>query len=135
VGGISPCTDSGFSIQGQFSTGIDINRAVQVLPIFGKTKLWDDLGAVRIINENNTITLFSSGSVTLRGNDTVRLENLANQVERAMKRALFCQACGSCISQCEHDALNLDNGQISVDANRCVNCLKCDTWPCPTYLR
>jgi phosphoadenosine phosphosulfate reductase len=134
VGGVSPCADSGFSIQGQFSTGIDINRAVQVLPIFGKIKLWEDLGAVRTTNGNNTLTLFSSGSVTLRGKDTAKLENLAYQVERAMKRALFCQACGSCIPQCEHDALNLDNGQISVDADRCVNCLKCDTWPCPTYL-
>ena len=134
VGGVSPCTDSGFSLQGQFSTGIDINRAAQLLPIFGKTNLWENLGAVRTTVGKNTITLFSSGSVTLRGENTTKLENLASQVERAMKRALFCQACGSCIPQCEHDALNLDDGQISVDTEKCINCLKCDSWPCPTYL-
>ena len=134
VGGVSPCTDSGFSLQGQFSTGIDINRAARLLPIFGKTNLWEDLGAVRTTVGNNTITLFSSGSMTLRGENTSKLENLTSQVERTLKRALFCQACGSCIPQCEHDALNLDEGQISVDADKCINCLKCDSWPCPTYL-
>jgi phosphoadenosine phosphosulfate reductase len=134
VGGISPCTDSGFSLQGQFSTGIDINRAAKIMPIFGTTKLWEELGGMRTNTGKNTINLFSSGSLTLKGEDTTYLEKMAFQIERAMKRALFCQACGSCISQCEHDALNLDDGQISVDEDKCINCLKCDSWPCPTYL-
>jgi TPP-dependent indolepyruvate ferredoxin oxidoreductase alpha subunit len=30
--------------------------------------------------------------------------------------------------------LNLDEAKIAVDPERCTNCLKCDTWPCPTYL-
>jgi phosphoadenosine phosphosulfate reductase len=134
IGGISPCTNSGFSLQGQFSTGIDINRAAKVMPIFGPTRVWEELGAISTEAGQNTITIFSSGSMTLKGEDTTRLEALASQIERAMKRALFCQACGSCISQCEHYALNLDDGQISVDITKCTHCLKCDTWPCPTYL-
>jgi phosphoadenosine phosphosulfate reductase len=134
IGGISPCTNSGFSLQGQFSTGIDINRASKVMPIFGATKLWDELGAIRAHAGKNSITVFSSGSLTLRGEDSTRLERLASQIERTMKRALLCQACGSCIPQCEQDALCLDDGQISVDEEKCTHCLKCDTWPCPTYL-
>jgi phosphoadenosine phosphosulfate reductase len=134
VGGITPCTDSGYSLQGQFSTGIDINRVAQVMTIFGTTKLWEDLGAIRTNAGKNTFTIFSSGSMTLKGEQTKRIEELTKQVERAVKRALFCQACGSCIPQCEQEALNLDEGQVSVDKEKCSHCLKCDTWPCPTYL-
>jgi phosphoadenosine phosphosulfate reductase len=134
VGGNSPCVDTGYSLQGQFSTGIDLSRAAKVMPIFGSTKLWTELGAIRTTVGKNTITLFSSGSMTLRGDDATQLETLADQIERAMKRAIFCQACGSCITQCEHGALHLDDGQISVDEDKCTNCLMCDSWPCPTYL-
>lgn len=134
VKGVSPCTDSGFSLEGQFSEGIDLNRVSKLSPIFGRTKVSDELGALRAFSGDSTIALFSSGSLVIRGEDESEVEALAKQVECAVRRALFCQACGSCVPQCDHDALNLDEGKIAVDPERCTNCLKCDTWPCPTYL-
>jgi phosphoadenosine phosphosulfate reductase len=134
VKGVSPCTDSGFSLEGQFSEGIDLNRVSKLLPIFGRTKVSEELGALRAASGDSTIALFSSGSLVIRGEDESEVEVLAKHVERAVRRALFCQACGSCVPQCDHDALNLDEGKIAVDPERCTNCLKCDTWPCPTYL-
>ncbi|MFW9965820.1 MAG: phosphoadenosine phosphosulfate reductase family protein [Candidatus Thorarchaeota archaeon] len=134
VKGVSPCTDSGFSLEGQFSEGIDLNRASKLMPIFGRTKVSEELGALRTTAGDNTIALFSSGSMTIRGKEGSEIEVLAEQVERAMKRALFCQACGSCVPQCDQEALNLDEAKIAVDSERCTNCLNCDTWPCPTYL-
>jgi phosphoadenosine phosphosulfate reductase len=134
VKGVSPCTDSGFSLEGQFSEGVDLDRISKLVPIFGRTKMSEELGALRATSGDSTIALFSSGSLVIRGKDESEVEILSKQVERALRRALFCQACGSCVPQCDHDALNLDDGKIAVDTERCTNCLKCDAWPCPTYL-
>ncbi len=132
--GVAPCVKSGFSLEGAFSSGIDLNRVSKLFPIFGNTRLSEELGALRTSAGKNSIALFSSGSVVIRGADEKSVEKLTDQMERALKRAIFCQACGSCVPQCEHSALNLDEGKISVDETKCTNCLQCDNWPCPTYL-
>jgi phosphoadenosine phosphosulfate reductase len=132
--GVSPCTSAGFSLEGQFSSGIDLIRASEIMSIFGKTKVSEEMGALRTTAGENTINLFSSGSLVIRGENEHEIELLTNQVERAIKRALFCQACGSCVPQCTQNALNLEKGKISVDDSKCINCLECDSWPCPTYL-
>ena len=132
--GISPCTKSGFSLEGAFSSGIDLNRVSKVFPIFGKTRLSEEMGVLRTQSGENSITLFSSGSVVVRGNDERTVERLTEKMERAVRRAIFCQECGSCVPQCDHGALSLITGKISVDEKKCTNCLKCDNWPCPTYL-
>ncbi|MFW9869060.1 MAG: phosphoadenosine phosphosulfate reductase family protein [Candidatus Thorarchaeota archaeon] len=132
--GVSPCVKSGFSLEGAFSSGVDLNRVSKLFPIFGKTRVSEELGALRTSVGANSIALFSSGSVVVRGDKEKFVSQLTDQMQRALKRALFCQACGSCVPQCEHGALNLDDGKISVDEEKCTNCLKCDKWPCPTYL-
>lgn len=132
--GIAPCTKSGFSLEGTFSTGLDLNRVSKIMPIFGKSRLSEELGVLRSVSGENHISLFSSGSVVVRGPDERAVEQLTEKLERATKRALLCQACGSCVPQCEFGALNLDEGKISVDEEKCAGCLECDNWPCPTYL-
>lgn len=132
--GVSPCTKSGFSLEGSFSAGIDLNRISKIMPIFGSTKVSEELGALRTTSGENHIAFFSSGSVVVRGPDERTVERLAKQLERATRRALLCQACGSCIPQCDQGALYHDNGKIAVDEDKCINCLECDKWPCPTYL-
>ncbi len=132
--GVSPCTKSGFSLEGSFSAGIDLSRISKIMPIFGSTKVSEELGALRTTSGENHIAFFSSGSVVVRGPDERTVECLAKQLERATRRALLCQACGSCIPQCDQGALYHDNGKIAVDEDKCINCLECDKWPCPTYL-
>ena len=132
--GVSPCTKSGFSLEGSFSAGIDLNRISKLMPIFGSTKVSEELGALRTTSGENHIALFSSGSVVVRGSDERTVERLAKQLERATRRALLCQACGSCIPQCDRGALFIDNGKIAVNEDKCISCLECDKWPCPTYL-
>ena len=134
VKGVSPCTSAGFSLEGQFSQGVDLERLASVLSIFGPTTMSEELGALRIKVGDNSVILFSSGSLVIRGENERRIEQLARRIERAVTRALFCQGCGTCVPQCEHDALSLVNGKITVDVKNCTHCLKCDNWPCPTYL-
>lgn len=132
--GIAPCTKSGFSLEGAFSSGIDLNRVSKVFPIFGKTRFSEEMGALRTTAGENSISLFSSGSVVVRGSNEKNVARLTEKMERAVRRALLCQECGSCVPQCEQGALSLDTGKITVDGEKCTNCLKCDNWPCPTYL-
>ncbi len=132
--GVAPCTKSGFSLEGAFSTGLDLNRVSKIMPIFGKTRLSEELGVLRTVSGENHISLFTSGSVVVRGPDEKSVGELTEKIERATKRALLCQACGSCVPQCEYGALNLKDGKISVSENNCIGCLECDNWPCPTYL-
>ena len=132
--GVAPCTKSGFSLEGAFSVGLDLNRVSKIMPIFGKTRLSEELGVLRTVSGENHISLFTSGSVVVRGPDERSVENLTKKLERATKRALLCQACGSCLPQCEYGALYHDDGKISVNESKCIGCLECDNWPCPTYL-
>jgi phosphoadenosine phosphosulfate reductase len=134
VQGVAPCVSANFSLEGQFSSGIDLDRVSELLGIFGQTKLSEDLGVLRVKSGFNSINLFSSGSLVIRGENEKQIEQLAEKVARAVTRAMFCQACGSCVPQCEHDALFLKNDKISVNETKCTHCLKCDNWPCPTYL-
>ncbi|MGY5853299.1 MAG: phosphoadenosine phosphosulfate reductase family protein [Candidatus Thorarchaeota archaeon] len=134
VKGVSPCASSGFSLEGQFTGGLDLNMISRLMPIFGETKFSEELGALRTKRKKNTITLFNSGSMVIRGEDEAEIERLSRQVERTIHRAMFCQACGSCVPQCEHGALSLENDRILADKEKCTTCLNCDKWPCPTYL-
>ncbi|MCF2135748.1 MAG: phosphoadenosine phosphosulfate reductase family protein [Candidatus Thorarchaeota archaeon] len=135
VKGVSPCVASGYSLEGQFTSGVDFDRVKQLLPIFGSVKSSEELGALRVESGPVSITLFSSGSVVIRGPDEKTVERYRSPFERAMRRALFCQACGSCIPQCKQNALYIaDDGKIAVNPSLCINCLECDLWPCPTYL-
>jgi phosphoadenosine phosphosulfate reductase len=134
VKGISPCTSSGFSLEGQFSAGVDLGRVSKILPVFGTTHYSEDFGALRAKADDTTITLFGSGSLIIRGGSEETVGRVARELERAIRRAIFCQACGSCVPQCEQSALNLQEGKISVDEEKCIHCMKCDSWPCPTYL-
>lgn len=132
--GVAPCTNAGFSLEGSFGSGIDIERVSKVTPIFGRSRYSEELGALRVKAGENSISVFSSGSVVIRGDKEEEIEKVSQQLERAVKRALLCQACGSCVPQCSQEALHLGEGKISVDPEKCINCLECDNWPCPTYL-
>ncbi len=134
VRGVSPCVSAGYSVEGQFTQGLDLARLAQLMPVFGPTRYSEDLGVVHTRRDRYMVMLFSSGSVTVRGPGKDGVMVLLGQVERVVRRALFCQGCGSCIPKCRHGALSLQNGQIVVDPDRCTNCLGCDGWPCPTYL-
>ncbi len=134
VKGVSPCVTSGFSVEGQFSQALDLSDVKELLSVFGETHLSEEMGALYIKRGQNSISLFSSGSIVVRGPDGKRVESLVEQIKRAVWRRLFCQGCGSCIPKCEYGALSLVHGRITVDPERCVNCLECDRWPCPTYL-
>ncbi len=134
VKGVSPCVAANYSLEGQFSSGIDLDRVSDLLGIFGTAKLSEELGVLRITSGSNSINLFSSGSLVIRGENERQIEQLAERISRAVTRAMFCQACGSCVPQCDSDALYLKDSKISVNETRCTHCLKCDSWPCPTYL-
>ncbi len=134
VKGVSPCTSAAYILEGQFSSGLDLSRISHIMHIFGKSKFSEDLGAIRVKGGDYSIILFSTGSLVIRGETPAKIDGLAQQIERAVRRATFCQGCGSCVPKCPQHALSLEDGKITVDSALCTHCLKCDQWPCPTYL-
>jgi len=127
--------DSRYEMQGKFSSDLDLHRISNLMPIFGETTLSDGDGALITKTDDVRIILHSSGSLTLHGRSAEKIRKLIDQIERAVTRATLCQGCGSCVARCEYDALELVNGKVKVNSQRCSGCLECNEWPCPTYLQ
>lgn len=56
---------------------------------------------------------------SLDGNKTLDL------VERQVLRAINCVGCGSCVTSCPCRAIELKNGSIAIDQEKCTRCLHC----------
>ncbi len=124
-----------YEIKGKFSSGLDLHHISELIPILGETMISDNHEVLVIKRGNAEIILDSSGSLNIMGNNPERIHDIVDHVERTIKRAMLCQGCGSCVAHCENDALQLMNGTIRVNTDRCTCCLECTEWPCPTYLQ
>lgn len=62
--------------------------------------------------------------------DDVRLG--VTGAEKKLQIADWCIGCGACVSKCDHKALRLENGTVSIDRSRCVLCGYCST-VCPEF--
>lgn len=61
-----------------------------------------------------------------------KLQAEISQVKRLLHIAGWCQGCGRCTTKCRFGALDLYNGQIRVDRNKCVCCGYCAR-VCPEF--
>lgn len=52
--------------------------------------------------------------------------------EKKLQIADWCIGCGACVNKCDHKALTLENGAVSIDRARCVLCGYCST-VCPEF--
>ncbi len=63
-------------------------------------------------------------------NQTIEMENINNRIVKSkLKKVLlktgFCISCGRCIVDCPGSAISSDNGRITIDSTKCVNCHTC----------
>ncbi|HEY8464863.1 MAG TPA: aldo/keto reductase [Bacillota bacterium] len=60
------------------------------------------------------------------------LQQQVTGIERHLQIASWCKGCGLCVAQCNFGALQLNNGKLVVDVERCLRCGYCAR-VCPDF--
>ncbi|MHA2407355.1 MAG: phosphoadenosine phosphosulfate reductase domain-containing protein [Candidatus Ranarchaeia archaeon] len=135
--GVSPCINGGITVEGHFSSPLNLARLVKILPILGKPRYSQDMGALHLqvrSSKNVTMNLFTSGAFTIRGIENHSQANkLAQQLSDLVKREIRCTGCELCQTHCPNDAISMVGGKIQVDYELCDSCGLC-TRSCPALL-
>jgi phosphoadenosine phosphosulfate reductase len=125
--GYSPCT-GGISVEGAFTSPLDMERVVNLLHTMGEVSPSDD-GTGSVAVEGN-IDVFPEGAIVVRGKDEREVRKRAEAVRRAILRAMECVGCGVCIGRCPEDAIALVEGRAVIAVELCKACGKCSK-KCP----
>lgn len=123
--GVSPCI-LGYSIEGAFSHGLDLERVANVLNIIGAVEISQVEGWCAV----DQVTVFDEGALIGKDQDPETLKEKVERVRRAVVKAEECVGCGVCIARCCEGALRIELGKIVVDAAACIHCGRCAE-PCP----
>jgi phosphoadenosine phosphosulfate reductase len=123
--GFSPCI-MGFSVEGAFSRGLDLERVAEVLNQLGEVEFDREEGWCLALN----VRIFAEGALVAKGKDQAQIEESIEKVRRAVVKAEECVGCGVCIARCDEGALTLEQGRLRVSKERCTHCGRCIE-PCP----
>ncbi|MCK4443292.1 MAG: phosphoadenosine phosphosulfate reductase family protein, partial [Thermoplasmata archaeon] len=104
-------------------------------------KIIDDKTAVSQIHGEVDISVFRNvvrvslppgkSKETMSSDEVGYYRDLFGKVEKMIWRGIHCVGCGSCISSCEHGAIEL-RGKTAFINGGCIGCLECVTFKCPT---
>lgn len=95
-----------------------MDKINELLKVFGEKH---ELGLLtKIVNPDIEITI-ATNCLLVNAKNTEILSLFNRQLTKAMN----CVDCGSCIGICQHDALQLKNGKIIINNEKCIHCLKC----------
>ncbi|MHA1993784.1 MAG: phosphoadenosine phosphosulfate reductase domain-containing protein [Candidatus Hodarchaeales archaeon] len=127
----SPCILGGFSSYISANQLLELELVDQLLPIIGKTNFNEELDVLYCSDSKGCRTdLFRDGSVIVRDDSKDILEIKAVDFAKTIFRITFCDGCGICTFNCEEEALFLESGKINVDSEKCIHCMKCNSF-CP----
>jgi phosphoadenosine phosphosulfate reductase len=92
----------------RFSTDEDhqITKVARIIPILTSRYVIKELASHKIMQ------------ISTHGMDIQKLNML-------IEKAINCQSCGACLALCKSKALKLDEGVLTVDDSRCVQCHDC----------
>ncbi|MFQ6106576.1 MAG: phosphoadenosine phosphosulfate reductase family protein [Thermoplasmata archaeon] len=118
-----PCT-LGVRTEGFFMDMLDMDRVANMLRILGEVEYDDEVEAAQM----ERYVVFKEGLVIIRAEDEDQLVSQAKDLERVIRKAENCVACGVCVGLCENDAIVIKDKAWIVEDNceSCGNCL----YPC-----
>jgi phosphoadenosine phosphosulfate reductase len=118
-----PCT-LGVRTEGFFMDKLDMERVTNMLAILGDVDYDEDVEAAQM----ERYVVFREGLVIIRAESEENLSSQAKDLERVIKKAENCVACGVCLGLCENDAIVLKEKAWIIEEN-CQQCKKC-LYPC-----
>ncbi|MFQ5910172.1 MAG: phosphoadenosine phosphosulfate reductase family protein [Thermoplasmata archaeon] len=118
-----PCT-LGVRTEGFFMGKLDMERVTNMLTILGEVDYDADVEAAQL----ERFVVFKEGLVIIRAESEDGLASQAKDLERVIKKAENCVACGVCLGLCENDAIIIKEQAWIVEEN-CERCKKC-LYPC-----
>ena len=114
-----PCT-LGVRTEGFFMGKLDMQRVTNMLTILGDVDYDEDVEAAQM----ERYVVFREGLVIIRAESEDQLASQARDLERVVKKAENCVACGVCLGLCENDAIVL-NDKAWIVVENCQQCKKC----------
>ncbi|MCK5561829.1 MAG: hypothetical protein KAJ51_14615, partial [Thermoplasmata archaeon] len=124
--GYIPC-ESGISLEGVFDRKLDIDRVANLLNILGEVEYDQETGSCSI---KGLADVYGEGAVVVKGKTEREVDKMATKLKNIIIRAMECVGCGVCQGRCEHDAIEVVEGQVRIEVAECIHCGKC-LGPCP----
>lgn len=118
-----PCT-LGIRTEGFFIGELDMRRVSNMLTILGEVDYDPEVEAAQL----ERFVVFKEGLVIIRAETEEKLASQAKELERVIKKAENCVACGVCLGRCENDAIVIKEKAWIIEEN-CERCKKC-LYPC-----
>ncbi len=126
-GGISPCLQGGYSIEGRIIPSPQLESVNMWLTFAGRSDFSEDLGMI-FVKKGKTASfqLFSDG--TWKGRITYKkdLDFIIN-VLGSVYRYAECNGCSACVGSCPQKALSLskEENRLIIDEEACTHCSEC----------
>jgi len=118
-----PC-ELGIRTEGFFVGNLDMERVANMLTILGEVDYDPEVEAAQL----ERYVVFKEGLVIIRAESEEILSSQAKDLERVIKKAENCVACGVCLGLCESDAIVIKDQAWIIEEN-CERCKKC-LYPC-----
>ncbi|MHA1765395.1 MAG: phosphoadenosine phosphosulfate reductase domain-containing protein [Promethearchaeota archaeon] len=136
--GFSQNAESEFSIKGKFSQPINLEDFFRFLPALTKDFKWDKENRIidiksKFKNIPYSLKMFLDGSFVLNSKEKdLDFYKLTKLLMGTISRSIYCNNCKTCVSVCTQNAVKSDNGKITIDSDKCINCYDCITH-CPLF--
>lgn len=127
---LSDCVTMPFSIIGNFSNEINLQKIHSALIMIGRVQLNQKLGFLRIFNKKYSIIVYSDGTFKINFRKQTDFNSLAVRkiIENfvyVVLRAIECINCKLCVGRCDVGALSIQDNVIYVDKENCIKCNQC----------
>ena len=130
--GFVTCKTGDLIVEGTFNKPINLPRLDQFWEIFGICDYDSNLGLLRCVDGDYSITLSADGTITASGREKDRLVNFIKNLVLEVFRSVECTGCRVCIPHCKEKALSIneERNQIEIEIENCNSCKECH-YRCP----
>jgi phosphoadenosine phosphosulfate reductase len=112
-----------------------IERIAEFLKVLGDVKVNPKTRTLRVDRDNySTLIALSPERHEIRFNipaNNNSAKSFGQLVERQLKRAINCVACGVCVGLCKNRAIKLEDKKLRI-ADTCSHCMDCVRSECPS---